>query len=355
MANSNKPKRGVAVGAGYFSHFHFDAWNRIPNAELVAICDVDRHKADSVANQYQIANVYDDVQSMLRAEQPDFIDIITRPDSHLELVRIAANLGIDVICQKPLAPTIDEAAELVDVANAAGIRLMVHENFRFQPWYREMSRLISGGVVGETLHTLNVRTRMGDGWQADAYQARQPYFATMPQLLVFETGVHFIDTFRFLAGEIEGVFASLRRLNPNIAGEDTGMILFEFASGARGLWDASRYHESEAADPRYTFGECLIETDGGSIRLSSDGQITTQKLGNPVVSHTYDHHHRGFAGDCVYHTQKHFVDSLCNATPFETSGEEYLKTLRVQAAIYQSAETGLPVRGLATGDGHANH
>ncbi|GAA5509597.1 Gfo/Idh/MocA family oxidoreductase [Novipirellula caenicola] len=355
MAEPNNPKRGVAVGAGYFSHFHYDAWNRIPAAAMVAVCDVDREKANSVAREYKIASVYNDVQAMLRAEQPDFIDIITRPDSHLNLVRIAAEAGVDVICQKPLAPTIDEAAELVDVADAAGIRLMVHENFRFQPWYREMSRLVETGIVGDTIHSLSVRTRMGDGWQADAYQARQPYFATMPQLLVFETGVHFIDTFRFLGGEIEGVFASLRRLNPNIVGEDTGIILFEFASGARGLWDASRYHESEAEDPRYTFGECLIETDGGSIRLASDGQITTQQLGHPAQLHAYEHRRRGFAGDCVYTTQKHFIDSLCNATPFETSGKEYLKTLRVQAAIYQSAETGLPVRGLATGDGHANH
>ncbi|WP_442509331.1 Gfo/Idh/MocA family protein [Novipirellula sp. SH528] len=355
MADSNKPKRGVAVGAGYFSHFHFDAWNRIPGAELVAICDVDREKANAVARKYEIANVYDDVETMLQAEKPDFIDIITRPDSHLDLVRIAAEAGIDVICQKPLSPTIDEAAELVNVASAASIRLMVHENFRFQPWYREMRGLMQRGAMGETLHSLSVRTRMGDGWQTDAYQARQPYFATMPQLLVFETGVHFIDTFRFLGGEIEGVFASLRRLNSNIAGEDTGIIVFEFEGGARGVWDASRYHESDVEDPRYTFGECLVETDGGSIRLSSDGQITTQKLGHPVQPHPYEHHRRGFAGDCVYFTQKHFIDSLCNEAPFETSGEEYLKTLRVQAAIYQSAETGLPVRGLTTGDGHANH
>ena len=48
------------------------------------------------------------------------------------------------------------------------------------------------GTIGR-LHSISCRTRMGDGWQTDAYLARQPYFRTMPQLLVYETGVHFID------------------------------------------------------------------------------------------------------------------------------------------------------------------
>ena len=355
MNERTKRLRGVVVGAGYFSKFHLSAWSRIDEVEIVALCDLDQEKAQRVAGVHGITNVYNDVSRMLSDQNPDFVDIVTRPDSHLDLVRSAADAGVSIICQKPLAPTFDDARRLVSVASDARVLLMVHENFRFQPWYREIRKLLDDGVVGDNLHTISIRTRMGDGWQNDAYQARQPYFVSMPQLLIFETGVHFIDTFRYLAGEIDGIYASLRRLNPNIAGEDTAMVLFEFANGAQGVWDASRYHESNLDDPRYTFGECLVETNGGSIRLYGDGRITIQKLGQSERDHPYEHNNLDFAGDCVFATQQHFIDSIRKIEQFETSGEEYLKTLCVQEAVYQSAASGLPVRGLAEGGDHADH
>ncbi|MEM7235451.1 MAG: Gfo/Idh/MocA family oxidoreductase, partial [Planctomycetota bacterium] len=314
--------KGVAVGAGYFSQFHFDAWSRLDGVDFAAICDLDRATAEAAARQYGVKSCYTNFEEMLDHEKPDFVDIITRPDSHIELTRIAAERDIAVICQKPLTPSFDSSRGIVELAKTSGIRFMVHENFRFQPWYREIKRLLDSGVIGEKLHSISVRSRMGDGWQDDAYLARQPYFRTMPRFLIFETGVHFVDTFRFLGGEITGVYASLRRLNTAIAGEDAGVVLFEFESGAEATWDANRYNESSAKNPRYTFGEALVESDGGSIRLFQDGRMTIQPLGEAERAHDYDHGHRNFASDCVFSTQSHFVHCLRNGDPFETSGEE---------------------------------
>ena len=203
--------------------------------------------------------------------------------------------------------------------------------------------------IGDRLHSITVRTRTGDGWQSDAYMARQPYFREMPKFLIFETGVHFIDTFRSLAGEIEGVYASLRTLNSDIIGEDAGVVMFEFANGGQGMWDANRYNEPNCDDARFTFGEVLVEGSGGSIRLYPDGRLTIQRLGEPETVHAYDVVKKNFAGDCVFATQQHFVECLRNGTQFESSGTEYLKTLEVQEAVYQSAESGVPVRRLSKG------
>jgi predicted dehydrogenase len=180
---------------------------------------------------------------------------------------------------------------------------------------------------------------MGDGWGPNAYLPRQPYFLSQPRLLVHETGVHFIDTFRYLAGEITRVSAWLRRLNPAIQGEDCGLLVFEFASGAIGLWDANRYNEPNLPPPdaRYTFGEFLLEGNAGSIRLYLDGRITVQQLGGREEEIAYAHDRRGFAGDCCHLTQRHFVERLLDGRPFETSGSEYLKTLAVEEAVYRSA------------------
>ncbi len=341
-----KSLKGVAVGAGYFSQFHFDAWNRIDEVDLVAVCDTDETARTRAAATYDIASTYDDFERMLDEQQPDFVDIITRPDSHLRLVSIAAEREIPVICQKALAPTFAEAKKIVSTASMANIPFMVHENFRFQPWYREIKRQIEVGAIGERLHGISFRCRTGDGWQENAYMDRQPYFRQMPRLLIFETGVHFVDTFRFLMGEIQGVFASLKRRNDEIVGEDAGTVFFEFAENATGIWDGNRYNEPTSPDARLTFGEALVEGSGGSIRLYGNGRLTLQRLGEKETDIDYEFQNRGFAADCVYATQCHFVQNLMAGRDFETSGTEYLKSLAVVEAIYDSAQAGSPVRDL---------
>lgn len=337
--------RGVCIGAGYFSHFQYEAWQRIPEVEIIAFSNRDLERAAEITGKFGITNFYGDYREMFDVEKPDFVDIITPPPSHAEICGEAAKRGIQIICQKPLAPTLEEARRIVENASANKVRLMVHENFRFQPWHREIKRLIDSGAIGDQLHSLAFRSRMGDGWGENAYIPRQPYFRDYPRLLVYETGVHFIDTFRYLAGDITRVTAWLRRLNPVIKGEDCGLLVFEFANGTLGQWDANRYNEPacDLADARYTFGEFLVEGDAGSLRLSLDGRITLKKLGENEQEVTYHHEHRGFAGDCCYYTQRHFIERLLDGAPFETSGEDYLKTLAVQEAVYRSAESKTPV------------
>jgi predicted dehydrogenase len=337
------PLKGVCIGAGYFSHFHYEAWRRIPEVQIVAFSNRDQTRAREVMHKFGLQRCYSDYRKMFDTEKPDFVDVITPPASHLEICAEAAQRGIHIICQKALAPTFEEAKQIVATVARAGVRFMVHENFRFQPWYRQIKRLLEAGAIGQQLFSLAFRSRMGDGWGPNAYIPRQPYFRDYPRLLVFENGVHFIDTYRYLAGEIRRVTAWLRRLNPVIKGEDCALVVFEFVNGAVGLWDANRYNETTARNPRYTFGEFLVEGDGGSIRLDSEARLTLKRLGEPEEEIPYVHEDVNFAGDCVYFTQRHFVDRMLDGKPFETSGEEYMKTLAVQEAVYQSAETGLPV------------
>ena len=335
--------KGVCIGAGYFSHYQYEAWQRIPEVEIVAFSNRDPVKAAEITKKFGLTKLYPDYRVMLDAEQPDFVDVITPPPSHAAICAEAARRGIHIICQKPLAPSFEEARAIVDHARQAGVRFMVHENFRFQPWHREIKRLLAAGAIGDQLHSLNFRMRMGDGWGANAYIPRQPYFRDYPRLLVFENGVHFIDTYRYLAGEISRVTAWHRRLNPVIKGEDCALVVFEFANGALGEWDANRYNETTARNPRYTFGEFLVEGSAGSIRLAGDSRLTLQRLGEQEVEVPYACADRNFAGDCCYFTQRHFVDRMLDGQPFETSGEEYLKTLAVQEAVYDSAAQRTPV------------
>jgi D-apiose dehydrogenase len=334
--------KGVAIGAGYFSKFQYEAWTRIPEVEIMALCNSNKERAKSIMEPYGVKNHYTDYKEMILKEKPDFVDIITPPETHFEMCKFAADNGVHIICQKPLAPTIVESQKIVDYVSQKNVRFVVHENFRFQPWHREIKKIIDEGDIGD-LFSLNFRSRMGDGWGEDAYLSRQPYFRDYKKLLIYETGVHFIDTFRYHAGEIESVYAVLKRLNPVIKGEDSGLVILNFENKSHAIWDANRYNENNFKKQRYTFGEYLIDGSKGSIRLYSDGQITVQKLGGTEKNHQYTHNDVGFAGDCCYIFQRDFIDKLISGKPFETNGENYLKTLQVQEAVYKSAEINKPI------------
>lgn len=335
--------KGVCIGAGYFSQFHFEAWHRMEDVQILAVCDIQKDRAETICEKHGFGNAYSSVEEMFKKESPDFVDIITPPETHLELCRLSIKYGVHIICQKPLAPNYLEAAQIAEAIEASDIRMMVHENFRFMPWYREIKKLLDGKIIGDKIHSINLRMRMGDGWQSDAYMDRQPYFREMEQLLIYETGVHFIDVFRYLGGEIIKVYAKLKTLNPNIKGEDFAWVHFDFANGTLGFLDANRYNENTAVDPRLTFGTMLIEGNKGSIRSYDDGKITTQLLGKKEVKHNYRFENINFAGDCVHATQRHFADCILLKKPFETPVTTYLRNLKVQEAIYESSKKGIPL------------
>lgn len=328
--------KGVGIGAGYFAPFQYEAWTRIPEVTITAIYNRTESRAREVMAQCEVPRYYADWREMLDAERPDFVDIITPPDTHEEMCAYAAARGVHIICQKPLAPTLPVSRRIVANAEAAGVRFMVHENFRWQPWYRTIKRLQSEGAIGEFTHAAFVM-RMGDGWGEDAYLARQAFFRDYPRLLVYETGVHFVDTFRYLLGEVRSVYAHLRRLNPVIRGEDAGQLLLTFESGATAIWDANRYNEVEAESPRFTFGTMRIDGSGGHLTMDIESNIRVKPLGQPGHDVVYERERRNFAGDCVYRLQRHFVDCMLSGAPFESTGLDYLKTTEVVEAVYDSA------------------
>ena len=332
--------RVATVGAGYFSQFHHEAWTRIEGVALVAVCDEDEAKAKAFAQRFGAPRAYRNAAEMLDRERPDLLDIVTPPPSHLSLIRLAAERGIATICQKAFCRSLEEAEEAVRVAEAAGILLVVHENFRFQPWYDAVKRLIDDGDLGD-LHQASFRLRPGDGQGPRAYLDRQPYFQSMPRFLVHETAIHFIDTFRYLLGEVTEVFADLRRLNPAIAGEDAGLIIFRHANGARSLFDGNRLVDHRAENRRYTMGELIVEGSKAVLTMDGDAILRLRQHGsNEETPLPSGWPRAGFGGGSVERLQRHVVDHLVGGTPVMNTAREYLRNLRVEAAIYDSAATG---------------
>ncbi|MEO7548493.1 MAG: Gfo/Idh/MocA family oxidoreductase [Ramlibacter sp.] len=332
-----RPRRRIAVvGAGFFSQFHLEGWEGMAEAELVGLCDADASKAAALAQRFGVPRTFARVEDMLDAVKPDLVDVVTPPASHAEVLGAVLERGLPAICQKPFGTSYAEAVALTARARKAGTALFIHENFRFMPWFREARRLIDAGQLG-VLHGVSFRLRPGDGQGPRAYIDRQPYFQTMPRLLVVETAIHLIDTFRFLMGEVTAVYARLRQLNPVIQGEDAGLITFEFEGGSAGLFDGNRLNDHVATNPRRTMGEMWLEGAAGVLRLDGEARLWWKPHHGAEVEHVY---HRGpelgFGGGACAALQRHVLDSLARHTPTENTASDYLHNLRVQQAVYAS-------------------
>ena len=333
------PVKVACLGAGYFARFHYDAWARIDRVRLIASADSDLAAAKATG-----LAAFPSLDAMLAADLPDLLDIITLPDTHAEAIRTAIAAGIRaIICQKPFCRSLDEARQMVHLAETAGVTLVVHENFRFQPWYRVMRAALDASRIGQ-VHQMTFRLRTGDGQGPRAYLDRQPYFQKMPRLLIHETGVHWIDTFRYLLGEPVAVYADLRRMNPVIAGEDAGYVLFDFNGGARALFDGNRHLDHATDNPRRTLGEALLEGSEGTLTLTGDGAVHLRAFGETstmVLLEPRDW--PGFGGDCVRALQAHVVDGVLEGTEIENLARDYLRVIEVEEAIYASAREGRKV------------
>ncbi|CTQ50210.1 Gfo/Idh/MocA family protein [Jannaschia donghaensis] len=323
------------IGLGYFAQFHRSAWERMDDVILSATCDADPDKGAD----------FTDLCAMLTSGRFDILDIAGPPPMHAAAIRAALPRSPRVIiCQKPFCTSLEEAEAVTAEAEAAGVPLLVHENFRFQPWFRAMKQALNAGRIG-TLRNLTFRMRTGDGQGPDAYLARQPYFQTMPRLLIHETGVHYIDTFRYLLGDPTGLYADLRRLNPAIRGEDAGHLIFDYANGARAMLDGNRLLDFDTDDTRRTFGEALLEGDAGTIDLRGDGMVTLRAFGSQDRKTLLEPQDwPGFAGDSVFALQRHVVDAMARVRPFENEARCYLDVMRLAELAYAShgAKTWLP-------------
>jgi predicted dehydrogenase len=216
---------------------------------------------------------------------------------------------------------------------------MINENFRWQAWYRQAKEMLASGALGAPfLARLTERTR----FTLPSFSHPQAYLAEMPRLAVYELGVHFLDTFRFLFGEPETIFARLHHVSPHVKGEDvqlitlgyrhmTALIQHSWASVPVPMVDTSPELHDYPPPPRLeiegTEGTLILQADS-SMRLYTDS-------GQKEWLFSRNARPEGHIA-----AQQHFINCLNQGAEFETSGLETLKTMALVYAAYLSAEEG---------------
>ncbi len=335
-----KELRFAMLGAGYWSGYQLAAWREIPGARCVAIYNRTRAKAESLAARFGVPAVYDDAESLLRAERLDFVDIVTDVDSHAPLTLLAAAHRLPVICQKPLAPSLALAKHLADQCAAAGVPLLVNENWRWQAPIRALRKVLDSQVIGRVF-----RAHM---LYANSFPVfdNQPFLKELEHFILTDIGTHILDVARFLFGEPRTLFCQTSRVHPEIRGEDvaTVMLALEDATVVCSMSYASRVEHD-----RFPETYIVVEGEHGSVELGPDYWLRTTTAAGTHSQRVVPRHYAwaGPAHDLVHASmvpcQENLLAALRGDGPAETTAADNLRTLKLVYAAYESARSGLAV------------
>lgn len=335
--------RGALLGTGQISEYHLRAWSQIEGVEIVALSNRTIDRALTRANEFGILpdHVYSDHRELLGREDLDFVDIATLPDVHRVQVEDAAAKGVNVLCQKPIAPSMEDALAMMKACSQAGVLFSINENWRWRTWYRDLKRLVEEGTVGKPKYIRIVRhtnltvPRPGEG--LPSFFKDQPYMMKMERLILYEWGIHLVDVLRFLFGEVNWVFARMDRNSPVGTGEDLVILTLD-VGGVSCLIDIS--WGSIGVKKRFSqLEQVTLEGDQGSIELLTDVEDTLR-----ISNHEGSTTQPAFSGssDDAYQAsytaaQAHFIECLREGREPETSARDNIRTLRAMFAAYESA------------------
>jgi predicted dehydrogenase len=322
------------LGAGFMGVTHAAGWVRTP-ANVAGVYAVDVEKARKLAHQYDLA-LFGSYEELL--QQVDVVDICTPTHLHHAHVLQAAAAGKHIICEKPLALTVAEAQEMVTVCEKAGVKLLVAHVVRFFPEYAQAKFAVDRGEIGNVavvrLTRASFQPKMAEGnWFLD--------FSKSGGMLL-DLMIHDFDYARWVAGEVESVFAkSVRSAAPD-SPNDYGIAILRHTNGAisnvEGGW----------AYPPPMFRTALeIAGDAGLIEHPAEGSkplgvylkqtpgSDSPDVGLPMSPLLED----------PYTTQvKHFHDVLTKGIPSRVTAQDGLAAVKIARAAIMSAQTGRQVK-----------
>lgn len=332
--------RLAVLGGGFWAQFQIAAWQELADVEIVAIYNRTQLKAEQLAQRFSISGVYNDVEELLRIEKPDVVDIITDMDTHRQFVTLAAKYKIPVICQKPLAPSLLEAEQMVAFCEQQGVPFFVHENWRWQTPLRQLKRELEENKIGKPF-----RARIQFSSSFPVFD-NQPFLKELDQFILMDIGSHILDTARFLFGDVQRLYCQTKRVNPTIRGEDVATVMLE-QTGITCTCEMS--YASRLEHERFPETFVLVEGEQGSLELGPDYWIRRTTAAGTFAYRCPPHHYSWAdpAYDLVHASivscNANILHALRKEGTAETQGSDNIKTVRLVFRAYESAQNGLAI------------
>lgn len=332
------------VGCGRIAKRHSEllGLKQIEGAELAAVCDIDLPKAQKIGEQFSVP-CFADMHEMMQSVDVDVVVVLTESGNHAKHVVQLAKYRKHIVVEKPMALTLDDADAMIQACDAAGVKLFVVKQNRFNVPVVKLREALEQGRFGKiALGTVRVR------WcRPQSYYDQAPWRGTwaMDGGVLANQASHHIDMLEWMLGDVDSVFAKSATALANIEAEDTAVVVLKFRSGALGIIEATT-----AVRPTDLEGSISILGEGGSVEIAGFAvnkmkvwSFVDTEVGDDEVMEKYSVNPPnvyGFGHQAYY---EHVVDAIRGGKQHLVDGLQGRRSLELINAIYESVESGREV------------
>lgn len=351
------PIRVGIVGTGFAGELHADALSRCRDARLSMVCGIEG--LDKFCERWKVSRRTDDFLKLCQDKEVDLVTVCTPTFIHRPVVEAAAAAGKEIICEKPIATTLEDARAMVKAAGEAGVRLMYAEDWCFAPILKRVEEIVAEGALGKILYVKAKETHSGSHSE---YAKKIKYCGGGA---LFHIGCHPINWVRHLIGKevVEVIGRTSGGGNSNLVhkdyeGEDWGVALFTFSGGEQGLVEGNYITLGGMDDTVELYGtRGALKANlslGSPIHVYSRAgySYSVEKADNqlgwtrPAVDERWQ---LGYPPEIEY-----FVGCVRDGKEpmIGVRGEDGLASMEVAFAAYESARTGKVVKMSDFRSGH---
>jgi len=325
----------AVIGTGRMGSVHTRNLVRlIPEADLVAVCDIRLEVAQAVADELGIRRVVKDYHALLDDKEIEAILIASSTDTHDFIMKDVAAAGKHIFCEKPLALELDKIDEALAAVEKAGVKLQVGFNRRFDKSFRHVKEIVASGAIG---HPCILRITN-----------RDPDFPSMDFLRVsggifLDLAIHDFDMVRFQLGEVQEVYAAggaLLEPKLNEFGDiDTDVVILKFANSALGTIDNSRkavYGYDQRLEVFCSNGTAMAgnESEDTVVKGNTDGFLSAK----PPYFFMQRY------APCYVEEVRQFVECVRDDKPTPTTGADGRAAVVLGYAAWKSLRENRPVK-----------
>lgn len=341
--------RYALIGCGRISTNHIKAAvnNKL---EIVGVCDILPEKMEELLEKHELKNDnsihrYTDYKELIAAEKPELISIATESGNHAEIALYCIEAGINVIIEKPMAMSIEDANKIIDLAEKKHVKVSACHQNRFNVAVQELRKAVESGRFGKISHgSIHVRWNRNKG-----YYDQAPWRGTWAQDggALMNQCIHGIDLLRWMMGdEVEEVYGATRQqFHDYLEAEDVGMAVVKFKNGAIGTIEGTtNVYPKNLEETLYVFGENGTVKIGGTSTnnidvwdFADETEADSKNKGlEEATSNVYGNGHTSLFADvmdAIENDRKPYVDAVAGRNALE-----------MILAIYKSQKTGQPVK-----------
>ncbi len=330
-------KLGVGVlGVGEMGSRHAENLRRhVPQAQLVAVADVDAARASKVATELEIEHSYGSFEAMLERKDIHCVLIVAPDKFHAQAIRTAAAAGKDILCEKPLALSLEDAHAALKAVSEARVRLQIGFMRRYDPGYAQAKKQIEDGEIGEPVIFKAI------GRDKDAPPLAY-YQANLNGMLFFNSSIHEFDLARWLMNdEVAEVHSyTTVSIRPEVAQYGdvvAGVVNLRYRRGAIGNVESyvqSQYGYDVRTEIVGSKGSILV----GSLRQTPATFLKAHGSGHDIVDHFLVRFANAYLAEV-----RDFIQTMLSDRPPRVTGEDGLRALRIAVAAQESYLESRPV------------